>query len=147
MLSFTGKNTLTFKMNTLLAFVDPSVVTRLSALLTVQSIALLGIAFVLIFLIFYTTKDIITRTSSFVFMLLSLLIVTALPVIGFMIYLLIRPTHTRMQRVAFAQIAALTAQKSTATPSTSSKVFTVKKSLVKKKTDSAKKPAKTVKKS
>lgn len=57
---------------------------------------LLGI--VVIFLVFYATRDILLRTRSFPAMLGSILLVAFLPFIGFFMYLLVRPARTIRQR-------------------------------------------------
>ncbi len=53
---------------------------------------------VVIFLVFYTTRDILIRTHSFVWMFFSILLVAALPVVGFLLYLLIRPSRTLKEK-------------------------------------------------
>lgn len=53
---------------------------------------------VVIFLVFFTTRDILLRTHSFVYMFISIVLVAALPVLGFFLYLLIRPSQTLKQR-------------------------------------------------
>jgi hypothetical protein len=52
----------------------------------------------LVFLVFYTTRDVILRSKSLLLQLTSILLVSALPVVGFLIYLLIRPERTLKQR-------------------------------------------------
>lgn len=51
-----------------------------------------------IFLVFFTTRDILLRTHSFWYMLISIVLVACLPVIGFFVYLLIRPARTIKER-------------------------------------------------
>jgi len=51
-----------------------------------------------IFLVFYTTRDILLRTHSFWYMFVSIVMVAALPVVGFLLYLLIRPPRTIKER-------------------------------------------------
>jgi hypothetical protein len=54
---------------------------------------------IVVFLVFFTTRDILLRTRSFLFMLVCIVLVAILPVIGFLIYLLIRPARTLRERV------------------------------------------------
>ena len=51
-----------------------------------------------VFFVFYATRDILLRTRSFPAMLGSIILVAALPVLGFCIYLLVRPARTITQR-------------------------------------------------
>lgn len=55
---------------------------------------LLSVAAVLIFLLFWTLKDALNRSKSFWFQLISIALVTLLPIFGFLVYLLIRPART-----------------------------------------------------
>ena len=59
---------------------------------------MIGFGLLLVFLVFYATRDILLRTTSLVRMFLSILLVTALPGIGFLLYLLVRPTTTLRER-------------------------------------------------
>ncbi len=61
-------------------------------------LSLLGVAVVAIYLVFYTTRDILLRTRSFTYQLLCILLVAVLPVLGFFLYLLIRPASTVRER-------------------------------------------------
>jgi len=60
--------------------------------------SLLFIGILAIFLVFYTTRDVILRTHSFLYMLFSILLVAFLPGVGFLFYLLIRPARTIKER-------------------------------------------------
>ncbi|MCB9808375.1 hypothetical protein H6770_03920 [Candidatus Peribacteria bacterium] len=60
--------------------------------------AMLFLGVVVIFLVFFTTRDILLRTHSFWYMFISILLVAALPVAGFLLYLLIRPARTIKER-------------------------------------------------
>jgi ABC-type nickel/cobalt efflux system permease component RcnA len=51
-----------------------------------------------VFMLFYATRDILLRTKSFAYQFASILIVAALPVVGFLLYLLIRPARTVKER-------------------------------------------------
>ena len=58
---------------------------------------MLLVGVVVIFLVFYTTRDILLRTHSFWYMFLSIVLVAVLPVVGFFLYLLIRPSRTNKE--------------------------------------------------
>ena len=61
-------------------------------------IGMLLLGVLLIFLVFYTCRDILLRSHSLFFMIASLVLVTALPLFGFLLYLLIRPARTLKER-------------------------------------------------
>jgi len=48
-------------------------------------VMLLGV--VLVYLILFTTRDILLRTNSLLYMLFSILLVTVFPIVGFLLYL------------------------------------------------------------
>ena len=52
----------------------------------------------LVFLILYTLRDVLLRTHSFLFQIFSIILVAGLPVVGFLLYLLIRPSRTMRER-------------------------------------------------
>ncbi|MBU2213277.1 hypothetical protein KJ996_01430 [Patescibacteria group bacterium] len=60
--------------------------------------SLLLIGILAVFLVFYTTRDVILRTHSFLYMLFSILLVALLPGVGFLLYILIRPARTIKER-------------------------------------------------
>lgn len=60
-------------------------------------LGLLLAALVLIFLVFFTTRDILHRSHSFWFMLFSIVLVAFLPFVGFLLYLLVRPSRTLLE--------------------------------------------------
>lgn len=64
---------------------------------SLQAILLLG-ASCLVFLVFYVTRDILSRTHAFVAQILCILLVAAFPLIGFFLYLLVRPGRTLKER-------------------------------------------------
>ena len=64
---------------------------------TMQLTLLAGAAF-LVFLVFFTTRDILHRTRSFLYQISCILLVAALPFAGFLLYLLIRPSETVKER-------------------------------------------------
>ncbi len=69
---------------------------------------MLLIAAILVFLVFYATRDILLRTRSFWYMFLSILLVALLPVVGFLLYLLIRPARTITEREVEMMLMELT---------------------------------------
>lgn len=58
----------------------------------------------IVFLVLFTARDIILRTRSFLFQLFCIVLVAILPGIGFMIYLLIRPSRTLKERELFVML-------------------------------------------
>lgn len=61
-------------------------------------IILIAAASVAVYLICYTTRDILLRTHSFLYQAACILLVTLLPILGFFLYLLIRPARTVKER-------------------------------------------------
>ncbi|MDD5624050.1 MAG: hypothetical protein PHI23_05080 [Candidatus Peribacteraceae bacterium] len=61
-------------------------------------VALLLVGALVIFLVFYTTRDMLLRTHSFWYMLFCIVLVAAFPGVGFLLYLLIRPPRTVKER-------------------------------------------------
>ncbi len=59
---------------------------------------LLLLGFLLVYLVFFTTRDCLLRSSSFLFTCFSILLVSMLPVAGFLLYILIRPATTVHER-------------------------------------------------
>ena len=57
---------------------------------------LLGV--IVIFLVFFVTRDILLRTHSFFYMFICIVLVALLPIAGFFLYLLIRPPRTIKER-------------------------------------------------
>ncbi len=66
--------------------------------LRMLQISMLLAGFFTIFLVFFTTRDILLRTHSFWYMFVSILLVAGLPVAGFLLYILIRPPRTIKER-------------------------------------------------
>ena len=60
--------------------------------------AMLLLGVILIFLVFFTARDILLRTHSFIYMCFCILLVAILPIGGFLLYLLIRPARTIKER-------------------------------------------------
>ncbi len=77
------------------------------ALRIVQGAMLLS-GIVVIFLVFYTTRDILLRTHSFFYMFFSIVLVALLPIVGFFLYLLIRPARTIKEREVEHMLLQLT---------------------------------------
>jgi len=67
-------------------------------LLRMAQIALFFFGAIDIFLVFFATRDILLRSRSFLYMALCIILVAALPILGFLLYLLIRPARTLKQR-------------------------------------------------
>ncbi len=73
-----------------------------------------GIGFfatLLVFLILFATRDIILRTHSFLFQLFCIALVALLPIVGFLVYLLLRPARTLRERELYAMVHALHVKK------------------------------------
>ena len=77
-----------------------SITTVLSAdpSLRFLQLLLLASALLSIFFVLYTTRDVLLRSESFWFQFLSIILVACMPVVGFLFYLLIRPSRTLWQR-------------------------------------------------
>ena len=73
--------------------------------------SMLLVGALVIFLVFFTTRDILLRTNSFLYMFVCILLVAALPIVGFLLYLLIRPARTLKERELYAMVLALKGQK------------------------------------
>ena len=61
-------------------------------------VLLLGLGFVVVFLVLFTTRDVLLRYDSFIAQVLCILLVATLPVFGFLFYLLIRPSMTTAEK-------------------------------------------------
>lgn len=60
-----------------------------------------------VYLLFYTTRDVIIRSSSIPFQLFSIVLVALLPVVGFFLYLLFRPSRTVAERETMEMLCTL----------------------------------------
>lgn len=69
---------------------------------------LLSIAVLAVFFVLFTTRDILLRSKSFLFQVISILLVACVPVIGFFLYLLIRPARTLRQKELERNIEEMT---------------------------------------
>lgn len=83
--------------------------------------SLMFIGVIVVFLVFFTTRDILLRTNSFWYMLFSIVLTAVLPVVGFCIYLLIRPTQTLKEREMEEMLRQLTTDKKLAKKPSSKK--------------------------
>lgn len=90
------------------SFFDPFLL-FLSAdpLLRMMQGALLFVGFVVIFLVFFVTRDILLRTHSFWYMALCIVLTALLPGVGFLLYILIRPARTIREREQEALLRSL----------------------------------------
>ncbi len=73
-------------------------------------LGLLALAVVAVYLVFFVTRDIIFRSRSFAYQVASILITALLPVVGFFVYLLIRPGSTVREREMEAMLRTLTGE-------------------------------------
>lgn len=71
---------------------------------------LLAVGFIVIFLVFYVTRDILLRTHSFWYTAFCIVLTALLPGVGFLLYLLIRPARTIRERELEGRVATLTAK-------------------------------------
>jgi uncharacterized membrane protein len=67
-------------------------------LLRAMQIGLVFLGVLVIFTVFYVTRDILLRSQSFLFMFFSILLAAFLPLAGFLLYLLIRPSRTLAEK-------------------------------------------------
>ena len=71
---------------------------------------MLTLASLLVFLVFWTTRDIAQRTNLLVAQLSCIFLVATLPIVGFFVYLLIRPVRTLKEKEverSFADVLAI----------------------------------------
>ncbi len=59
---------------------------------------LLTIAVLVVYLVFFTLRDVLLRSRNFAFQLFAILLVAFLPIVGFLLYMLIRPVQTLADR-------------------------------------------------
>src|SRR3989338_9237492 len=62
-----------------------------------------------VYKLFYTTRDVLLRSSSILFQLFSIFLVALLPVAGFFLYLLFRPSRTIAEREMMRSLRILVA--------------------------------------
>jgi ABC-type nickel/cobalt efflux system permease component RcnA len=66
--------------------------------LVAMQICMVVVGVLLVYLVLYATRDILLRTHSFVFQVFVIILVSLLPILGFLLYMLIRPATTNRQR-------------------------------------------------
>ena len=64
-----------------------------------MQLCMIAVGVLLVYLVLYATRDILLRTHSFVYQIAVIILVAVLPVVGFLLYLLIRPSATNRQRI------------------------------------------------
>lgn len=75
---------------------------------------LLLLSAVILFLLFFTLRDVLLRSRSFLFQIFAIALVAALPILGFLLYLLIRPARTIAQRECMDMLRSLVEKRSRA---------------------------------
>jgi hypothetical protein len=70
-------------------------------------LTLLLVGSVAVFLVFFAMRDILNRTHSFWYQLCSILLVAFVPILGFFLYLLIRPARTMRECAVEAMVRDL----------------------------------------
>lgn len=60
-------------------------------------ILMVTLAFLIVYFVLFVTRDVIVRSHSFVFQIFCILL-SSVPLVGFLIYLLIRPSTTIFER-------------------------------------------------
>jgi ABC-type nickel/cobalt efflux system permease component RcnA len=66
--------------------------------LVMMQMCMVAVGVLLVYLVLYATRDILLRTHSFLYQIAVIVLVAVLPVVGFLLYLLIRPATTNRQR-------------------------------------------------
>lgn len=89
----------------------------------------------MIFLVFFVTRDILLRTHSFLYMFTCIVLVAGLPIVGFFLYLLIRPPRTLKERESAELLSEIL---STLRTQRQRDPYEKKSGIVKKKTKSGK---------
>lgn len=99
-------------MDILFSFLEPWLVffSEDPVVLSIQA-GLIVVVSLLIFLVFYTAKDIVLRSTSFAATLFSILLVALLPLIGFLLYILLRPTLTLREKQLHKEVHDLWSQR------------------------------------
>lgn len=67
------------------------------SLLLIQALMVVATC-IIVFLVLFATRDILLRTSSLPYQIFCIVLVAALPVVGFLLYLLVRPVRTTAER-------------------------------------------------
>jgi hypothetical protein len=63
-----------------------------------MQLLMVSAALLVVFFVLFTTRDILLRTNSFLYQVFCIVLVAVLPLVGFLIYLLIRPARTVADR-------------------------------------------------
>ena len=71
----------------------------------------------LVFFLFFAVRDILHRTHSFWYQALCIVLVAVLPIVGFLLYLLIRPERTLKERAMEAMLRRIMAAHPNPNPS------------------------------
>lgn len=69
--------------------------------------SVLGLGVASVYLLFYVTRDVLIRSSSIPLQLFSIFLVALLPIAGFFLYLLFRPSRTVAEREMAEMLRAL----------------------------------------
>jgi hypothetical protein len=72
-----------------------------------MQLSLLILGVLAVFLVCFATRDIILRTHSLLYQLGCVLLVACLPIVGFFLYLLVRPARTVKERELFEAVRIL----------------------------------------
>lgn len=90
---------MSYFLSQLQAFLDPWLLFLADdpALRLLQG-GMLFLGIIVIFLVFYTTRDVLLRSQSLLFMAFSIVLVALVPVIGFLLYVLVRPSKTLAEK-------------------------------------------------
>jgi hypothetical protein len=93
---------------TLQKFIEPWILLLADdPLLRAMQIGLVCIGILVIFTVFYVTRDILLRSHSFLLMFFSILLAAFLPLGGFLLYLLIRPSRTLAQKELDSKVSEI----------------------------------------
>ncbi|MBN2306546.1 zinc ribbon domain-containing protein [Candidatus Peregrinibacteria bacterium] len=65
---------------------------------TLKTAILIYFALLWIAIIIWVTKDVLQRSNSIIFQAIAILLNIAIPILGILLYLIIRPSKTRMER-------------------------------------------------
>jgi len=76
-------------------------------LLRAFQVGLMLVGSLVVFTVFYVTRDVLLRTRSFPAMLGSIVLVAFLPIVGFFLYILVRPARTLSQRETDLKVSEL----------------------------------------
>ncbi len=75
-----------------------SQVVAANPMLATMQVSMAAVGCLLVYLVLFTTRDILLRSHSFLYQLSAIVLVALLPVVGFLLYLLIRPPTTCFER-------------------------------------------------